>query len=144
MEKAPVGLPYRSVVALIKRRDENGLISAVEMGVSVGVAHALPGAFHIAQTEIAGLLGVSAKTAQRWRLKANQRLTQPVGEKAVRLLQLRQQAIETFEDEGDAVAWLNEENEAFGGRRPIDHAHTELGCRQVERLLTRIDEGIFS
>jgi len=138
----PAGLTR--VVALIKRKDENALISAVEMGVSVAVAHALPGAFHLAGTEIAGLLGVSSKTAQRWRLNATQRLTQSVGEKAVRLLQLRQLAIETFEDEEDAVAWLNEANEAFGGRRPIDHAHTELGCQQVERLLIRIDEGIFS
>ena len=134
-----------TVVALIKRKDEDGLISAVENGVPAEVAHSLSFVFDIAQAEVAGLLGVSPKTAQRWRtVKADQRLTRPVGEKAIRLLQLRQQAIETFEDEGDAVAWLNEANEAFGGRRPIEHAQTELGCQQVERLLVRIDEGIYS
>ena len=138
------GLSYRSVASLIRKNDVNGLISAVEMGVSVGVAHALPGAFDIAQSKIAILLGVSPKTMQRWHLMTHQRLTRPVGERAIRLLQLRQQAIETFEDEKHAVAWLSEENKAFDGRRPIEHAHTELGCQQVECLLTRIDQGIFS
>lgn len=135
---------FGSVVKLIILNDVDGLIDAVENGVNAGVARELPHAFNLGRSRLAGILGVSDKTAQRWSQHQDAKLPRAIGEKAIRLLQLRQRAIEVFEDEADAVAWLNEPNEAFGERRPIDHAQTEFGCRQVERLLTRIDQGVYS
>ncbi len=135
---------YQAVVGLIRTNDVNGIIVCVEHGLQAGIAHELPKAFRLGRARVAGILGVSDKTAQRWDQKQRAMLPRAVGEKTVRLLQLRHKAIEVFEEEDDAVAWLNEPNEAFDGRKPIDHAQTEFGCRQIERLLTRIDHSVYS
>lgn len=66
------------------------------------------------------------------------------GDRAIRILQVRQLAVDTFEDETRALAWLHEPNAAFALRSPIVHARTELGCRQIENELNRIDHGVLS
>lgn len=65
-------------------------------------------------------------------------------DRAIRILQVRQLAVDTFEDENRALAWLNEPNAVFAQRSPIVHARTELGCRQIENELNHIDHGVFS
>jgi putative toxin-antitoxin system antitoxin component (TIGR02293 family) len=138
------GVGFVDVLELIRRKDESGIIHAVEDGVRTAVARELPRALSITRVQVADLLGVSDKTVRRWGRHKELLLPRVVGEKAFRLLQLREKAIAVFEDDDDAVAWLTDPNDAFGGRRPIDHAQTEFGCRQVERLLTRIDQGVYS
>lgn len=140
----PVRNEYTRMVRLIREHDENAIIQAVEQGILVSLALDLPRMFALDPGRVAALLGVSEKTIRRWDLKPEEILPRAVGEKSVRLLQLREQALEVFENPVDVIAWFNEPNEAFSGRTPIDHAQTEFGCRQVERLLKRIDHGVYS
>jgi putative toxin-antitoxin system antitoxin component (TIGR02293 family) len=43
-----------------------------------------------------------------------------------------------------ASRWLDTPNKALGGRKPLDLLDTELGVREVEEILGRIDCGVYS
>jgi putative toxin-antitoxin system antitoxin component (TIGR02293 family) len=43
-----------------------------------------------------------------------------------------------------AARWLHTENRALGGQTPLALLDTDLGTRQVEEVLGRIEHGVFS
>jgi putative toxin-antitoxin system antitoxin component (TIGR02293 family) len=54
-------------------------------------------------------------------------------------------ALELFEGDRDAASeWIHSPLPALGGETPIDIARTELGARQVENLVGRIEHGVYS
>ena len=52
-------------------------------------------------------------------------------------------ALDVFEDTAGAEKWLKEPARGLGGAIPLRYAQTELGAREVERLLARIEHGVF-
>jgi putative toxin-antitoxin system antitoxin component (TIGR02293 family) len=40
--------------------------------------------------------------------------------------------------------WLSRPNRGLGGVSPLSLLDTDIGCRQVEELLARLNHGIFS
>jgi putative toxin-antitoxin system antitoxin component (TIGR02293 family) len=53
-------------------------------------------------------------------------------------------AEEALGDPGKADRWLHKMNAVLGGARPIDLLDTDAGARMVERVLGRIEHGIYS
>ena len=54
-------------------------------------------------------------------------------------------AIELFEgDDRAARRWLSAPQRALGGAVPLTLAKTEVGAREVERLVGRLEHGVFS
>jgi putative toxin-antitoxin system antitoxin component (TIGR02293 family) len=43
-----------------------------------------------------------------------------------------------------ATAWLNRPNRALGDAVPLDLLGTDLGAREVEAVLGRIEHGVYS
>lgn len=43
-----------------------------------------------------------------------------------------------------AGAWLRSPIPALGGKRPLDFLSTEVGAREVEAILGRLEDGVFS
>jgi uncharacterized protein (DUF2384 family) len=60
-----------------------------------------------------------------------------------RIARLYDKALDVFEDEKSAEKWLKEPARGLGGDIPLEYAKTELGAREVERLLSRIEHGVF-
>ena len=54
------------------------------------------------------------------------------------------QAVSVFGAEDKATTWLQRPNRALNGERPIQLLDTDLGARQVEDVLGRIEHGIAS
>jgi putative toxin-antitoxin system antitoxin component (TIGR02293 family) len=53
--------------------------------------------------------------------------------------------LELFEGDRDAATeWLTTAQPALGGARPIDLANTDVGAREVETLIGRLEHGVFS
>jgi putative toxin-antitoxin system antitoxin component (TIGR02293 family) len=104
--------------------------------------------------DVAGRLGVSQerfselaqipKTTLHRRIKESQRLAQDESERVIRLLGLYQRAVEVFQDEERATRWFSSHPKALGGMTPLDFMQTEPGARYVEKLLGRIEQGVFS
>lgn len=61
-----------------------------------------------------------------------------------RILKLYNKALDVFDnDHQSAKKWLKEESYGLNGAIPLEHAKTETGAKEVDLLLSRIDEGIF-
>jgi uncharacterized protein (DUF2384 family) len=58
---------------------------------------------------------------------------------------LLQQASDMMQQDSDrAKIWLETKMDVFGGETPMQHAKTEKGTREVEDLIGRIRNGVFS
>ena len=62
----------------------------------------------------------------------------------MRISNLYDRAIEVLGDQERAEAWLKKPNKALGMKTPLQYADTELGAREVENLLGRLEYGVFS
>jgi putative toxin-antitoxin system antitoxin component (TIGR02293 family) len=92
--------------------------------------------------QLAGKLSISRSTLQR--RKVSGRLSPVESDKVTRFARLLQQAVEIFGNIDKARAWLKHPQRGLGGAIPLDYAETEIGAREVEKLLGRIDYGVYS
>jgi putative toxin-antitoxin system antitoxin component (TIGR02293 family) len=54
-------------------------------------------------------------------------------------------AVELFEGDREAASeWMFTPQPALGGKTPINVAMTELGSREIENLIGRIEHGAYS
>jgi putative toxin-antitoxin system antitoxin component (TIGR02293 family) len=71
-------------------------------------------------------------------------LTPVESDRLYRLARLAALAEEVFEDLDRAREWLRQHQRGLGDRAPLDLMRTEVGAREVEDLLGRIEYGVFS
>lgn len=98
--------------------------------------------------------GLPEETMLRWiqlaprtlhRRKQQGRFEPEESDRLLRAARVLGKALELFECDRDrAVEWLLTEQRAFGGSVPLDIAETEVGAREVENLLGRIEHGVYS
>jgi putative toxin-antitoxin system antitoxin component (TIGR02293 family) len=118
------------------------LIAAVKAGLDVRVFVVLARRLGVSEARLAEVAGIAPTTlARRKRAGA---LTPDEGEHVVRLATLLDRAVQVFEDEADAADWLRTPNLALGGDPPLALADTELGAREVDDLLGRLEHGVYS
>ncbi|MCB1134288.1 MAG: DUF2384 domain-containing protein [Verrucomicrobiae bacterium] len=96
----------------------------------------------LTEERMAALLGMSRATLHR-RKKAGY-LDRTESDRLVRYARLFSRASEALGGEDGARSWLSSPAHAFGGELPLDFADTEVGAREVEALLGRIEHGVFS
>jgi putative toxin-antitoxin system antitoxin component (TIGR02293 family) len=66
-------------------------------------------------------------------------------DRLVRASRIFGRALSLFEGDRDAAThWLSEPQKALGGEVPLSVARTELGALEVERLIARLEHGVFS
>src|SRR5260370_16063124 len=87
-------------------------------------------------------LAISRSTLQR--RKAERRLSPQESDRVVRFWRLTQQAAKVFGDLARARQWLKFPQRGLGGAVPLDYASTEVGAREVENLLGRIEYSVYS
>jgi putative toxin-antitoxin system antitoxin component (TIGR02293 family) len=91
---------------------------------------------------LARQLSISRSTLQRRR--AERRLLPQESDRVMRFWRLLQHATKIFGDAARARQWLKFPQRGLGGAVPLDYASTEVGAREVENLLGRIDYGVYS
>ena len=96
----------------------------------------------VTREALAKAVHVSVRTVQR-RGEAGERLDPGPSERLVRLADLYARASETIGDDALARQWMQTPREIFGGLTPFELAGSELGAREVEDLLLRIEHGVF-
>lgn len=85
---------------------------------------------------------VSKRTLQRRRDR--KRLSLEESDKLTRVIRVIARAEATLGDPSKAERWVREPNRALGGRRPLDLLTSDVGARAVEKVLGRIEHGIYS
>lgn len=91
---------------------------------------------------LAPMLGISKATLHR--RKAAGRLDPSESDRVVRFARLTGKAIDILESLQSARSWLTSPQFGLGGAIPLEYAETEVGAREVEDLLGRIEYGVFS
>jgi putative toxin-antitoxin system antitoxin component (TIGR02293 family) len=76
--------------------------------------------------------------------KKTQTLSPEQSDRLVRAIRTLARAGEALGNEEKAARWIRKENRALGGRRPIDLLESDAGVRMVERILGRIEHGVYS
>lgn len=90
---------------------------------------------------LAELVQITPRTLTR--RKKEGRLGPEESDRLVRASRVFGRALELFEgDDEQARRWLSNESIALGGRTPLDLAKSEVGAKEVETLINRLEQGI--
>jgi putative toxin-antitoxin system antitoxin component (TIGR02293 family) len=114
-ERIKHGLPYRSLESVRER-------------------------LRLSAPEAATVLHMPARTLARRRQA--RRLDPDESDRLYRIARVAGQAVSVFGDEYKATTWLQRPNRALNGELPIRLLDTDVGARQVEDILGRIEYGI--
>jgi putative toxin-antitoxin system antitoxin component (TIGR02293 family) len=128
----------------LKAENSGELIRQVGRGFSFQLLRAFEARSGILSlAEIASIIGIPPRTLAR--RKASGRLTADESEKLLRLSSVFEQAVDLFEgDEAEARQWLTTAKKALENQTPLAYSRTELGAREVENLIGRLEHGVFS
>ena len=118
------------------------LIHRIRKGLPFSELTALQRRIDLPLEQVAAKLSISRSTLQR--RKNSGRLSSDESDKVLRFARLLQHATEVFGDADKARAWLKHPQYGLGGAIPLDYAETEIGAREVDNLLGRIDYGVYS
>ncbi len=116
------------------------LIATVKRGLPVATFVDLSRALDVNEARLAAVIGMAPSTLTR-RKRAGE-LAPAEGEHVLRIARLLERAMQVLGDTADAAAWLGQGNVSLGGVIPLDLADTELGAREVEDLLGRIEHAV--
>ncbi len=118
------------------------VVAMVRRGMPMAEFYALAGWLSVTEEELAPLVGISRATLHR-RKKTGQ-LEMLESERIVRIGRLMARATEVLGDLAAAREWLRTPAIAFRGESPLAYSDTEIGAREVENLLGRLEHGVFS
>ncbi|MGH2378578.1 MAG: type II RES/Xre toxin-antitoxin system antitoxin [Candidatus Limnocylindria bacterium] len=118
------------------------LLRGVEAGLPYGSLEAITARFGLSRADVAAALRLPPRTLAR--RKRERKLPADESDRLVRLARIAADAARVLGDERKAGSWLRDENVALGGERPIGLLNSDLGARQVEDVLGRIEFGVYS
>jgi putative toxin-antitoxin system antitoxin component (TIGR02293 family) len=115
----------------------------IESGLPYSDVDLLAAGSGFSAAEIGRFLQVPPSTFARRRDRG--RLTAPESERLLRLARLFQLTLDLHEHDRDAARlWLTTPARSLDRETPLDRARSELGARQVEDLIGRLEHGVFS
>jgi putative toxin-antitoxin system antitoxin component (TIGR02293 family) len=121
----------------------SGLIREVTRGFSYKALIAFEANSGVSLQSLAETIGIPERTLAR--RKAAGRLAPEESERLLRLASIFEKAVELFEgDVPAAVQWLAGPKRALENQSPLQYARTEIGAREVENLIGRLEHGVFS
>src|SRR5438132_1513915 len=118
------------------------VIHRVSKGLPFGELEHLRGEIDEPLESLARRLSISRSTLQR--RKTERRLSPQESDRVMRFWRLFRQAVDLFGDAAKGRAWLKHPQYGLGGAVPLEYASTEVGAREVENLLGRIEYSVYS
>lgn len=123
--------------------DTPTLIRRVREGFPFATVERLQHAFALSTDEIVALVQIPTRTMTR--RKASGRLKADESDRVLRAARLMHQAAALFNNDPAAVkTWMTTPQRGLGGAVPLHLASTEIGAREVEDALGRIEDGVFA
>jgi putative toxin-antitoxin system antitoxin component (TIGR02293 family) len=119
------------------------LIQQVERGFPFRSLQTFAERSSLSIPKIGSIIGIPERTLARRR--SSGKLSWEESERLLRLSAIFEDALELFEgDPSGAIQWLTSTQKALGDQTPLAHARTEVGAREVEELVGRLEHGVFS
>jgi putative toxin-antitoxin system antitoxin component (TIGR02293 family) len=117
-------------------------IGRIHAGLSFRAVQNLQKALDVPMDKLASVLGMSRATLHRRKIQG--KIDKDESEKLVRYQRLLKKAEDVFGGGDSAREWLTNRQTGLGNAVPLDFAKTEIGAREVENLLGRIEYGVYS
>ena len=118
------------------------LIESLKAGLPVRELDELRSNLDLPMERLVPMLGISKATLHR--RKNSGRLDAAESDRVVRFARLLGRAASVMETLDDGRRWLTSPQVGLGGAIPLEYAETEVGAREVENLLGRIEYGVYS
>jgi len=119
------------------------LIDHLRRGFAFKTLVSLSAVSGVSVPEIASIIGIPERTLAR--RKAAGKLAPDESERLLRISAVFEKAVHLFEgDVTSAAAWLTHPRKALSNQSPLAYSRTELGAREVENLIGRLEHGVFS
>lgn len=115
-------------------------IELIRTGIAAGAAETVKRAFGLTNQEIGKLLSLSVASYER-RRRYEENLGKTSSERLDCMASVAILAEKVLEDKLAASEWLTSNNFTLDGISPLMHCETELGARQVRRILRAMDWG---
>ncbi len=122
--------------------NEQDLIEIVRSGLPHAALESVLDLLGLSVDVVSASLSLPKRTLAR--RKKQERLTAAESDRLLRLARVAAAAVGVFGDPHKASAWLQKPNRALGKATPLSRMDTDVGVRQVERVLGRIEHGVFS
>ena len=127
----------------VKVKNPVDLVRHVEKGLAFTAVEALQQQMDLATKEMAQLLDIKFRTFLR--RKEAGRLQPAESDRALRTSRLFARAQDLFDGNQEAARrWLMAPQRALGGAVPLEIAKTEVGAREVEQIIGRLEQGVFT
>ena len=128
--------------SMLREPEAPYVLNRVRAGLPMAEFRTARALLDVSEERLAGLLGMSRATLHR--RKKSGHLDRAESDRLVRFVRLFARACEALGGEAGARSWLGAPAVAFHGESPLDFADTEIGAREVEALLLRLEHGVFS
>ena len=143
LEKGQRGANSYVVLLGLDTFDSPELLQAVERGLPYVSFEHLVANTSLRQDETLVLVDIPLRTLTR--RKTEGRFHQDESDRLLRASRVFAHALRLFEGDRDAAkGWLSRPQKALGGLPPVSVARTEVGALEVERLIGRLDHGVFT
>jgi putative toxin-antitoxin system antitoxin component (TIGR02293 family) len=118
------------------------LRDSVRSGLPFSALVALTKQLEISPQQFTAVFGIPPRTVAR--RKEARHLNHQESDRLYRVARSASQAVDVLGSIEKARVWLKTPNRALGREIPLDLLDTEIGARQVEEVLLRLNYGIFS
>jgi putative toxin-antitoxin system antitoxin component (TIGR02293 family) len=118
-------------------------VHQVRAGFSFKILAKFQKATNLPWTEISRFVAIPQRTLTR--RQSQGKLQADESDRVLRASSIFDMAVDLFEgDTAEARRWLQSPQGALGGEAPLDFASTEVGAREVENLIGRLEHGVFA
>ena len=122
--------------------EPSDLRRAIRAGLPYSALESIASLLHLSPRDMTAVLGAAPRTLAR--RKRQRRLSPIESDRLYRLARTLKAAADTLGSMDKARAWLGRPNRALGGAAPLHLLDTEVGARQVEDALTRVNYGMYA
>jgi len=134
---------HRGASLGLGRETTASMVEKVNAGFSVAVLDKFTETSSLPLEKVAEIVRIPIRTLTRRR--AQGRLQPLESDRLLRVSTLFEKAVGLFEgDQHAALKWLSAPQPALGGKEPLEFAKTEVGAREVEDLIGRLEHGVFT
>lgn len=118
------------------------LMQVTRRGLLRSAVDSIAEVLDLSTSELASYLHISERTLQRY--SADKELSPELSDRLIQIAKVYARAIDVFESEKNAVAWLKHSNRALGDIAPIEYLDNSSGVEIVLDELTRIEYGVVA
>lgn len=127
----------------LRTSDPLEVLKRVRVGLNYHALEAFQRNTNFSTSEVAALVSIKLRTLHR--RKEEGRLGPDESDRLVRVSRLFARAIELFEGDAEAARrWFYAPARGLGDERPIALAGTDIGAREVEALIDRLEQGVLT